>query len=304
MAPMACSTFVNLGTVGASLSETLSDHEKVSPGEGLPRSTDCSRRGGGRWDFSWRPSVPSRRYVYGALRPWPGWIQRWRPMQIPGHDTSSPWGRAVASWNSPLSGIVAPLATLLFLSCAVGPRPAMATNICIRNNALSSDGRVCDLERKGITNLKPSDFKGLTRLKTIYLNYNKLESLPSGIFNDLPSLERLGLDGNNLIELPQDIFKGLNSLEAVGIGKNQLVQIPENVFNGLQNLEEIYLGRNNLVTLPAGIFKGLKNLETISLFGNNFIRLPGGIFKDLESLESIDLREPRKKAGSGIKKEK
>ena len=27
------------------------------------------------------PSVPSRKYVYRALRPWPGWTQQWRPMQ-------------------------------------------------------------------------------------------------------------------------------------------------------------------------------------------------------------------------------
>ncbi len=27
------------------------------------------------------PGVPSRRYIYRAVGSWPGWIQRWRPMQ-------------------------------------------------------------------------------------------------------------------------------------------------------------------------------------------------------------------------------
>lgn len=214
----------------------------------------------------------------------------WRPGKPVGTgSTSCPGCGAILAWKSPLSGIVVPLATLLFLSCAVGPRPAMATNICIRNNALSIDGRVCNLRNKGITSLKPGDFKGLPRLKGIHLNYNKLNSLPSAIFNDLPNLEYIGLGYNNLVELPQDIFKGLNRLEEIDINNNQLVQIPENVFNGLQNLEIITMRQNNLVTLPAGIFKGLKNLRIIDVYNNNLIRLPEGIFKDLENLETIFL---------------
>ncbi|TGG93125.1 MAG: leucine-rich repeat domain-containing protein, partial [Aphanocapsa feldmannii 277cV] len=45
-------------------------------------------------------------------------------------------------------------------------------NICERENALNSDGTVCDLSNKVITSLSSGDFDGLSNLQYLDLSFN------------------------------------------------------------------------------------------------------------------------------------
>ena len=96
--------------------------------------------------------------------------------------------------------------------------------------------------------------------KQIDLNFNKIKSIDSKLFNGLLSLERIILNKNKLTSL-------------------------ELVFSNLVNLKEIQLRENQLKTLPPQLFNGLGNsLQIIDLSSNFLNRLDKDTFKDLKSL--------------------
>ncbi|TGG80841.1 MAG: leucine-rich repeat domain-containing protein, partial [Aphanocapsa feldmannii 288cV] len=86
-------------------------------------------------------------------------------------------------------------------------------NICERMDALSSNGKTCNLSSKKITSLNSGDFDGLSNLQKLYLNNNKLSGLPEDVFNGLSKLRNLRLSNNDLSSLPEDIFAGLSKLQ-------------------------------------------------------------------------------------------
>jgi len=183
------------------------------------------------------------------------------------------------------------------LACAAAPvaaailsffisSPAMA-NICIRMDALSSNGKQCDLRGKGITSLNPGSFAGLPRLASINLKGNKIRTLPEGVFSGLKNLRTIDLGGNNLVNLPATTFNGLEKLENIYLIQNNLVSLPAAIFEGLGNLRVISLWDNNLTSLPDEIFNGLESLEEISLSSNNLFSLSETTFNGLENLDEI-----------------
>ena len=99
-------------------------------------------------------------------------------------------------------------------------------NICQRFNALGLDGTLCDLFSRGITSLSSEDFGGLSKLKYIRLDNNKLSNLP------------------------EDVFAGLSNIRALALRHNQLSSLPEDIFVRLSKLEYLHLGNNNLTCLP------------------------------------------------------
>ena len=58
-------------------------------------------------------------------------------------------------------------------------------------------------------------------VRELYLSYNKLSSLPAGLFNGLSNLQRLYLFSNELTSLPVGVFNGLSSLKKLCIFDNE-----------------------------------------------------------------------------------
>ena len=133
-----------------------------------------------------------------------------------------------------------------------------------------------DLGDKGITELRPSDFSGLTGLTSLYLSSNRLEELPAGVFDAMTSLTNIQLSYNRFTELPPGIFSKLLNLKGLVIGAGQLKTLPDNVF--ANNTALIYLSiYGNLVErLEDDVFNGLNSLETLEIGDNQIPALPAG----------------------------
>ncbi|MYG47485.1 MAG: leucine-rich repeat protein [Synechococcus sp. SB0675_bin_6] len=164
-------------------------------------------------------------------------------------------------------------------------------NICERYSVLSDDGILCNLERKGITSLRSSDFAGLSNLQHLYLDGNNLSSLPEDIFDGLPNLWDLYLNDNDLVSLPEDVFDGLSNLGKLRLENNKLTSLSEDVFDGLSNLRSLDLENNKLTNLPEEVFDGLSKLRYLNLGLNNLSSLPENIFDGLSSLRWLYLNK-------------
>ncbi|TGG93091.1 MAG: hypothetical protein ERJ67_04885, partial [Aphanocapsa feldmannii 277cV] len=191
-----------------------------------------------------------------------------------------------ASWKSSLAWAAPTLAALLILSPSAH---SQTQNICERLNALSSNGKTCNLSSKGITSLSSGDFDGLSNLRFLHLYNNNLSSLPEDIFAGLSKLNTLWLYSNELSSLPENIFAGLSKLRVLYLHKNELSSLPENIFDELSGLKRLYLYDNDLSSLSEDIFDGLSNLKVISLGNNQLNSLPEDIFAGLSKLDILSL---------------
>ena len=124
----------------------------------------------------------------------------------------------------------------------------------------------------------PQDvFHGLGNLRVLLLDRNSLIALPEGVFGELSHLEALFLSDNSIASLPEGIFQGLSRLEQLELDRNRLTGLPEAVFVGLSHLEWLNLSVNSLSALAPGIFQGLRQLEELRLDGNRLAALPPGV---------------------------
>ena len=85
-------------------------------------------------------------------------------------------------------------------------------------------------------------FKRLTKLKSLYLQNNKLvkvDKLPQ-----LPSLMFLWLDDNNITTINKEAFKNCFLLTDIRLDHNQIENIDRETFKDLHDLTSIYLHNN------------------------------------------------------------
>lgn len=100
-------------------------------------------------------------------------------------------------------------------------------------------------------------------LDVLDLNRKSIEQIPSGLHQlKLSSLKYLYLEGNRISSLPEDFFVCVASLEWVDLRNNRLCEIPKNIGEH-KNLKTLLLGRNQLTFLPAeiGLLKTLTGLN-------------------------------------------
>jgi hypothetical protein len=121
-----------------------------------------------------------------------------------------------------------------------------------------------DLSRMNITELPADIFAGCSKLKRIYLNYNRLAELPADIFAGCSKLQSIYLSYNQLTELPADLFVGCSQLESIWLRHNQLTKLPADLFAGCSKLRIIELNNNQLIELPVSLFAGCSRLKYIN----------------------------------------
>ncbi len=150
------------------------------------------------------------------------------------------------------------------------------------------------------------NIEGCTKLNTINLNNNKVESIDPAIAK-LTALENLLLYNNNIKEIPDEIYTmtwlrsvdlyfnhiarispaivSWKNLEVLYLANNEIYTIP-NELGELRNLKELYLHHNKLSNLPASI-GNLTSLYTLRINNNNMIEWPMGL-SNLKNLTNFD----------------
>ena len=126
--------------------------------------------------------------------------------------------------------------------------------------------------------LKSTDFDGLTGLEGLVIStrpesgfsfpdQSPLTTLPDGIFDGLTSLRTLSLQDNKLT-LQAGLFDRLTRLRTLSLVRNQLTTLPAGIFDSLTSLQYLNLQENHLV--------GLTRNDPL------FARLPSGVQVELD----------------------
>lgn len=140
----------------------------------------------------------------------------------------------------------------------VGPLPKSLQDLQLTHNKIKKLGSFDGLVNLTFINLQHNQlkeedisaaFKGLKSLEYLDLSYNQMTKLPTGLPE---SLLALYVDNNKISSIPEEYFKRFKGLQYLRLSHNELVDsgIQGNSFN-ISSLLELDLSYNKLKSIPT-----------------------------------------------------
>ncbi|CAI9723303.1 toll-like receptor 3 [Octopus vulgaris] len=128
-----------------------------------------------------------------------------------------------------------------------------------------------------------------SKLLYLYLNSNKIQKVPSKVFDELFHLIELHLQYNKIVQFDKDAFIGLENLKTLKLQHNHINVIPGGLFSTLAGLSDLQLGSNDITTIPEEIFIRLKSLSFLDLSNNHISKMPKSFSKELTRIRKLYL---------------
>lgn len=113
----------------------------------------------------------------------------------------------------------------------------------------------------------------MKNLESLYLSYNKLETLPAALFH-MPKLRYLDLGNNSIALIPDDV-EFLHNLQHFDITGNKVEVLPEQLFR-CTKLKVLCMGNNSITILSESIGQ-LTELVQLDVKGNCLAQLPNNL---------------------------
>uniref|UniRef100_A0A672T4D9 LRRCT domain-containing protein n=1 Tax=Sinocyclocheilus grahami TaxID=75366 RepID=A0A672T4D9_SINGR len=114
----------------------------------------------------------------------------------------------------------------------------------------------------------PESFDGLSSLKQLYLNRNRIEEIHPGAFAALNSLNLLSLTHNQLVYLPNMAFHGMLNIQLLHLSHNSLNNLATEAFAGLLVFTHLNLDHNELQDFPTKTMTRLAELTHLDMSFN------------------------------------
>ncbi|CAO1402323.1 unnamed protein product [Diamesa serratosioi] len=99
--------------------------------------------------------------------------------------------------------------------------------------------KTLDLSRNQIEYIHPQAFYGTDSLERLYLSENKIQKLPSTVFETLEKLSFLSLDTNHIEEIDVHMFRSNKLVKSLGLSNNSLKELPREIFDNFDNLTDL-----------------------------------------------------------------
>jgi len=140
-----------------------------------------------------------------------------------------------------------------------------------------------------LTRIPPSICQ-LLNLTSLHIQFNRnLTKLPDNCFTNLTKLVTLSLSDNSIDTLHEGLFDGLHTLVTLDLSHNSIVDVHNRSFDGLQSLATLDLSHNSIVRLQDWLFNGLQSLATLDLSYNSISGLQNTLFGVLQRLVALNL---------------
>lgn len=138
-----------------------------------------------------------------------------------------------------------------------------------------------------VKSVNENHFKGLTKLRGLFLTNNEIEHMAEDSFTDLVSLEYLNLGGNKISSLQRNLFASQKNLKKLCLDRNLIQSLPSSIFRSLANVEYLFLTRNKISSIDESTFAHMYSLKELYMSFNELERIPGGLFKNNLELNKV-----------------
>lgn len=143
--------------------------------------------------------------------------------------------------------------------------------------------RILNISAMDIRILKGTNFESNSRLEHLIASHNKLERIPSNLFNHTPELMEIDLSYNKIEELATEIFDNVPKLRKIQIAHNEIRKLPSKLFANLVDLEVLDVSYNDLYKLESNLFISNKKLRSLNLENSPFSHLQCDLLVTLDS---------------------
>ncbi|XP_061483458.1 nyctalopin [Rhineura floridana] len=175
--------------------------------------------------------------------------------------------------------------------------PALQELFCFQNNFHRIPGAIRGmenlthvyLEKNRIEAVAYNSLLGLTQLKYLNLQDNRIIVIHDTAFQDCQKMEYLYLNDNFISDLPGNSFDGLRHLKMLNLGGNFLRNVSNTWFRDQFELEALYLDRNWISYIEEGAFENLTSLVSLHLNSNHLTTLPFSVFQPVYFLGRLYL---------------
>lgn len=139
--------------------------------------------------------------------------------------------------------------------------------------------------------------KGLLSLSSLYLDMNRIGTVPSRIFEIVPDIQLLNLDGNLISHVVDDAFettRGCSQIRRLSLRDNLLTSVPRRAMACLTNLEVLDLSGSQFEFLTDLDFKGLQRLRALTLSNLPYLKvIRNGTFSAQLALRELNVHSNR-----------
>jgi hypothetical protein len=142
------------------------------------------------------------------------------------------------------------------------------------------------LENNGAIHIEPGSFQDMTSLSDLFLFVNHLEKVPGPFPANIKSIH---LDNNRINSIPSNMFQNGTRLNVLSLRINNITSIQANVFLNLESIKELNLERNKLSVLQDNIFKFALGLEYLNLNRLTLTAIYQDCFSNLNSLTKLEM---------------
>lgn len=127
------------------------------------------------------------------------------------------------------------------------------------------------VKNSALVAVSENDFKGLTKVKELFLASNKISFLDIKSFNDLVNLEVLNLSNNLITEMHENILNKLAMLKVLDISANKIQKLSQSLLSKNDKLETINASGNRLSFIGAALLNNKRNLKIVNFIANTCI---------------------------------
>ena len=183
-------------------------------------------------------------------------------------------------------------------------------NLYLDSNLLTSDGSGPDPD------LPTNIFGGHGQFafqRNLRLNGNKIEELPSGVFNGMSGIKSIDLSDNRITRLQAGALNGLTWVASnwdggvLKLTGNPIASVEVGAFNGgacasapswmnftgTNCIHYLHLDDTVLESLPAGAFSGMNELRQLHLNGGRLTTIPSALYSGLSKITTVSLHGNR-----------